>query len=258
MENGTDGASAPPPRKADVCWSEALARRICRRVAAGELLCQVLRDEGMPTQQAVAKWEAEKPGFRRALLAAREKGGRPKGVRGPAFGYNEGIAREICERLCEGESLIAICRDPTMPSRSTVHYWRRQFPAFAEALRTARESQAEFFCDLGLEIAMEATPQTAYLAHVRLGQLRWMAGAMAPRQFRTRLVEPQAPVEENRVLWRHFMTEPDPATGKLRVVTYWPNPETGRLERGDDPGYRPPPHAYSLAGPIIRPGDTEE
>jgi hypothetical protein len=252
-----DGEAKAAGRKADVYWSEALGRKICRRVAGGELLCRVLKEDGMPTQQAVAKWEAERPKFKRALTAARIAGGRPKGSRGPAFGYNEGIAREIYERLCDGESLLAISRDPTMPSRSTMHYWRRQFPAFAELLRRGREAQAELFCDLGMEMAMEATPETAYLTHVRLGQLRWTAGVMAPRQYRTRLVEPEAPVEENRVLWRHFKTETDPATGKLRVVTYWPNPETGRLEREDTPGYRPPPHAYSLAGPIIREDEAE-
>jgi hypothetical protein len=257
MEDGTEGASAPAPRKTDVRWSEGLARRICRRVAAGELLCQVLREDGMPTQQAVAKWEKDKPAFRHALTQARIEGGRPKGSRGPAFGYNEGIAREIFERMCDGESLSAICRDPTMPSRSTVLYWRRQFAAFDELVRRGREAQAEHFCDLGLDLAMQATPETAYLTHVRLGQLRWMAGTMAPRQYRTKLVEPEAPVEENRVLWRHFKSELDPATGKLRVVTYWPNPDTGRLERGDYPGYAPPPHSYSLAGPIIQEGEVD-
>jgi hypothetical protein len=246
------------PRKKDVRWSEAIARRICKRVAGGELLCQVLREAGMPTQAAVAKWEAAKPKFRHALTQARIEGGRPKGSRGPAFGYNEGIAREIFERLCEGESLVAICRDPTMPSRSTVHYWRRQFPGFAELVRRGREIQAETFCDLGMEMAMAATPETAYLTHVQLNQLRWTAGVMAPRQYRTRLVEPEAPVQENRVLWRHFRSVKDEATGKLKVVTYWPNPDTGRLEPGDYPGYEPPPHAYSLAGPIIKEGELDE
>jgi hypothetical protein len=258
MEDGTDGASAPAPRKADVYWSDALGRRICRRVAAGELLCQVLREEGMPTQQAVAKWEKERPRFRRALFEARAKGGRPKGSRGAASGYNEGIAREICERLCEGETLLSICRDPTMPSRSTVHYWRRQFQRFADEMRRAREIQAEHFCDLGMEMAEQATPETAYLTHVRLNQLRWTAGVLSPRHVRTKLVEPVGPVEENRVLWRHFRTVPDEVTGKLKVVTYWPNPDTGMLERGDYPGYTPPPHAYSLAGPIITDGQVDD
>lgn len=258
MEDGRDGASAPAPRKTDVRWSEALGRRICERVAGGELLCQVLRDAGMPTQQAVAKWEKEKPAFRRALFAARAAGGRPKGSRGPAFTYNEGVAREICERLCEGETLLSICRDPTMPSRSTVNYWRRQFQGFADEMRRAREIQAEHFCDLALEMAAEATPQTAYLTHVRLNQLRWTAGVLSPRQFRAKLAEPIVPVEENRVLWRHFKTVPDEVTGKLKVVTYWPNPDTGRLERGDYPGYEPPPHAYSLAGPFIKEGELDD
>jgi hypothetical protein len=237
-----------PRRKADVHWSEALGRRICRRVAAGELLCHVLRDEDMPTQQAVAKWEAERPKFKRALFAARKAGGRPKGSRGPAFTYNEGVAREIYERLCEGETLLSICRDPTMPSRSTIYYWRRAIPGFAQSLRDAREAQAEHYCDLGVEMAMAATPETAYLTHVRLGQLRWTCGVQAPGTFRIRQVAPAQPPEEVRVVFRAFKAERDPVTGKDKVVAYCPNPHTGRLEREDEPGWTPPQDCVRLPG----------
>jgi hypothetical protein len=262
MREGVQGppaseAEPQPRRKAEVRWSEALGRKICRRVAAGELLCQVLRDDGMPTQTAVANWEAARPKFKKALLAARKAGGRPKGSRGPAFTYNEGVAREIYERLCLGESLLAISRDPTMPSRSTMHYWRRHVPAFAALIQTAREVQAELFCDLGIEMAMAATPETAYLTHVRLNQLRWTAGVLAPQTYRTRPAEAPVPPRESRYVFRSFRVEVDPVTGKDKVVAYCPNPYTGQVEREDTPGWRPPPDSALLAGKFLPDRDPE-
>jgi hypothetical protein len=102
--------------------------------------------------------------------------------------------------------------------------------------------QAERFCDLACELAAEATPQTAYLTHVRLTHLRWTAGVMAPKVFRLKPVEAPAERKELNVLMRRFEIEPDPERpGKNRVVAYCPNPETGEVEREDVPGWREPP-----------------
>ena len=100
--------------------------------------------------------------------------------------------------------------------------------------------RAERFCDLGWDLAMGATPETAYLTHVRLTQLRWTAGTMAPKTFRIRSVEPDLPQKEIKVLMRSFRIEADPVTGKDKVVAYCPNPFTGEAEREDVAGWRPP------------------
>ena len=42
--------------KETVPWSLAVAEAIVARVAAGEVLYAVLREEGMPTPQSVGKW----------------------------------------------------------------------------------------------------------------------------------------------------------------------------------------------------------
>jgi hypothetical protein len=227
-------------RAGSVRWSAALARRICERVAGGEVLYGVLREDGMPSAQSVAVWARARPEFAAALLEARRAGGRPARANGKGCGgvwtYCEATAHEIFERLCEGQSLTAIARDPSMPSLSTIFYWRRKIPEFAETVRVAKEIQAERFCDLGWEMAEAATPKTAYLTQVRLAQLRWMAGVMAPRVFRLKPVEAPAPREELKVLVRHFEVEVDPQTGKRTVVAYRPNPETGAVEREDTPG----------------------
>jgi len=250
MAEDIEGAAAPVRRRrAYVRYSKAVAERLLARLAAGELLYRIARDPDMPTPEAVAKWAKERPEFGEALLKARRDGGRPAGTKGQPFGLCEHVAHEIFERLCEGQSLNAIGRDPTMPSLSTIFNWRRHFPDFDAEVRLGMRIRAEVLADDGEELASAATPETAYLAHVQLSHLRWRVGVLAPWEFRPRLVEPAAaPEPPKRVLFRHFKVEEDAATGKRRVVAYCPNPDTGQVEREDEPGWRQAPHSFSLPG----------
>lgn len=237
-----DGGRAPGrARKTPVRWSGALGKRLCERLAGGELLYRILAEDGMPTPEGVAKWAREKPAFGAALLAARQAGGRPAGARGPVFTYSEGIGEEILERLCDGESLTAIGRDPTMPSLSTIFRWRRQMPEFEATVQLGMRVRAERACDTGWELAEAATKETAYLTEVRLKQLRWMAAVMAPRVYKLKTVEPEKPVKTVDVMFRHFEIEVDKETGERRVVGWCPNPATGFPDRESDPDFRFPP-----------------
>jgi len=47
---------------------------------------------------------------------------------------------------------------------------------------------------------------------------------------------------------RRFELEPDPETGKNKVVCYYPNPITGQEEREDTPGWRPPAGTVGIPG----------
>ncbi len=235
-------------RRAYVRYSPEVAVKLCERLARGELLYHIARTRGMPTAEAVAKWAKAKPDFAAALLEARRAGGRPAGTRGPAFTISEEVADEVFERLCEGQSLTAIGRDPTMPSLSTLFYWRRRFPEFEERVQLGMRIRAEVLSDEGWDMALAATPETAYLTGVRLGHLRWLAGVMAPRVFRLKTVEPERGPEVVKTLFRHFGVEVDPQTGERKVVAWCPNPETGQVEREDTPGWRPPAGYGRLPG----------
>lgn len=234
--------------KETVAWSPEVAEAICAQVAAGEPLYTALRADGMPAPQTVGRWAKERPEFGEALRAARVEGGRPARGGGGVWTFCEATARAVYDRLCEGESLTSICRDPTMPCLSTVFYWRRAFPDFAETLRVAREIQAERFCEMSWELAAEASPETAYLTHVRLTHIRWMTGVMAPRGYRLKPVEPPGARKTLDVLMRRFEVEQDPETGQRKVVAYCPNPLTGEVEREDAPGWRPPPGTVGMPG----------
>jgi hypothetical protein len=133
-----------------------------------------------------------------------------------------------------------------MPSLSTAFAWRRTHGDFDERYRMAKQVQAERICDKAEALADAATPQTAYLTHVRLAHLRWWAGVLAPRKYRIRMSEPDTPRETITVLHRRFEIEDDPETGKPKVVGYFPNPYTGQVEREDTPGWQPPPNTIGL------------
>ena len=123
-----------------------------------------------------------RPVFARAFMAARVAGGVGQS-NGRASTFCEATAAEVFRRMSEGESVTSICADPAMPAMSTLYYWRRQVPDFAEAMRVGREIQAERFCDLGWEIAQATTAESARADRVKLAQLRWMAAILAPRRF---------------------------------------------------------------------------
>ena len=242
------GSSKGKKHRKHVRYSPELAVRLCKRLARGELLHHITRGRGMPTPEAVAKWARDKPDFKEALLAARRAGGRPAGTRGPAFSFSEEVADEIFERLCEGESLTRIGRDPTMPSLSTIFKWRRRIPGFEETVELGMRIRAEVLADDGAEKAEAATPETAYLLNVQLTHRRWHVGVLAPRAYRVKMVEPETGPQVVKTLFRHFEVQVDPETGAKTVAAWCPNPETGQAEREDTPGWRPPAGCLRLPG----------
>jgi hypothetical protein len=52
------------------------------------------------------------------------------------------LGAEVCARIAAGASIMAVCRDPAMPHRTTVRKWANRDPVFAgelwAAMRTAR------------------------------------------------------------------------------------------------------------------------
>lgn len=176
------GAKARAKARPPVRFSAALARAICSRVAAGESQMAICAEPGMPSRATLWRWVQEIPRFAAAFRKARAAGGVAR-ENGRLSTFCQETADEVFRRLCEGESLTRICEDPAMPCHSTIYYWRRQYPVFAEAMRVAREVQAERFCDEGWEIACAVTPETAKARQVQLAQLRWTAGVLAPKRF---------------------------------------------------------------------------
>lgn len=221
-------AEAGPAEPVRFC--DEIAERLCARVAAGEAQVAICAEAGMPARATLWRWTFEHPEFGEAFRRARVAGGVAQ-ANGRPCGFTEEVAAEVYARLCEGESMTSICDDPAMPAMSTVHAWRRRFDRFDEAIRLAREVQAKRFCELGWEIARKVTPETAKATAVKLGQLRWTAAVLSPKRYgKLKAVEPEGAAEVTTVLLRTFKAERGP-DGAMQVVSYVPNPETGRVER---------------------------
>lgn len=67
--------------------------------------------------------------------------------------YTAEIARQICERLSEGETLKSICRDEKMPGWRTVYDWMGRHEEFAASIARARELGFDAIAEEALQIA---------------------------------------------------------------------------------------------------------
>jgi hypothetical protein len=220
-------------------FSAVAGREICRRLAAGETQAEICADPAMPCLATLWRWTRRHAAFARAYARARALGGRA--ANGKAVGLDELAANEIVARVSEGEMLTEICADPHLPSVRTVVRWRDRHPEFAEELRLAREGLAERLSDLGWKMAMEATPETAYLTRVRLGQLRWTTAVLGPRTHgRLKPAAPPEPPEVDTYLFRHFVIEENTETGQHRVVVFTPDSKTNLPVRTSEGEWKDP------------------
>lgn len=114
--------------------------------------------------------------------------------------YSQAMASMICERLADGESLRSICRDETMPAKSSVFLWLTQHKAFSDQYALARQAQADALFDDILEIADDARNDWMEIngdddagwrangEHLQRSRLRvdarkWMAGKLKPKVY---------------------------------------------------------------------------
>jgi len=67
--------------------------------------------------------------------------------------FDQAIADQICELICEGKPLKPICRMDGMPCWRTVYNWINDVPEFAKAMEEARRLGARAIAEEALEIA---------------------------------------------------------------------------------------------------------
>jgi hypothetical protein len=71
--------------------------------------------------------------------------------------YTPEIAEAICERLSLGDSLREVCKDDSMPARSTVFRWIGKHPEFSDQYAKAKEAGVEVLADELIDIADNST-----------------------------------------------------------------------------------------------------
>ena len=97
--------------------------------------------------------------------------------------FSEETATTICERLIEGESLRAICKDDGMPHRSTVLRWLDAHPGFASRCAHARTLQADLMDEMILDTAIACTAETAPADRVKISAFQWRAAKLEPKKY---------------------------------------------------------------------------
>lgn len=99
--------------------------------------------------------------------------------------YSPELIDRICERLENGESLLAICRDADMPSQSTFFRWLEANAEVREKYTRARERQAHVVAQQAVDDALIATD--AQLGRLAFDARRWFAGKLAPKVYGDKL-----------------------------------------------------------------------
>ena len=111
----------------------------------------------------------------------------------PPIPLTDEITDEICERIADGQSLNAICRDEHMPSRITVWRWldnpSPDHIAFRNKYTRAREASAEADADQVAFYAKEVAEgrMDPAAARVAIDALKWSAGKRQPKKFGDKL-----------------------------------------------------------------------
>ncbi|WP_162651562.1 hypothetical protein [Lentilitoribacter sp. Alg239-R112] len=104
--------------------------------------------------------------------------------------YSQETADYICEKLCEGESLRAICLPDDMPNRSTVFRWLSLHDDFSNQYARAKEEQAEALADDIIAIADQydtakdiLEPDLIQRAKLRIDSRKWVASKLKPKKY---------------------------------------------------------------------------
>ncbi|MBX4952088.1 MULTISPECIES: terminase small subunit protein [Rhizobium] len=105
--------------------------------------------------------------------------------------YTQALASIICERIADGESLRSICRDETMPGKSTILAWLADddIADFRTKYAQAREIQADGFVDEMVEIADDGSND--WMERSFGEETRWVENGEALRRSQLRIATRQ-------------------------------------------------------------------
>lgn len=100
--------------------------------------------------------------------------------------YNDELAKSICLRIADGESLKKITDEPDMPSRPTVHKWLIDKPEFLNNYEASKALQADVFADEMDEIA-HSEQYDVQRARLIIDTRKWVASKLKPKKYGDKL-----------------------------------------------------------------------
>lgn len=117
--------------------------------------------------------------------------------------YNPELAPVICERVAQGESLRAICREPGMPAEGDVRRWAiANTEDFGTQYARSRDIGLDCEVEEALAIARDlSTPVDR--ARLIVDTIKWRACKMAPKRYGDSLKlrgDPDEPITVKRLI----------------------------------------------------------
>ena len=111
--------------------------------------------------------------------------------------FTQQLADQICERMANGETLRAVCRDIGLPP-STVIEWTMNNKTFSEQYTQARQKQADSYADMILDEAFNS--HDAQIGRLRVDALKWVASKLAPKRYGDKVEVEQTGTTKIRVI----------------------------------------------------------
>lgn len=99
--------------------------------------------------------------------------------------YSPAVAREICHRIADGQSMRTICADAHMPSMQSIFRWVVDHPEFTEQYKAARDMQADAALEdiIRIEDKVELEQISDKAANVSIRSKQWRMERTAPRKY---------------------------------------------------------------------------
>ena len=96
--------------------------------------------------------------------------------------YTDKLALHICKRIADGDSLRTICKDPQLPTKSTVLKWVLTHDEFADHYARARQIQAELLADEITDIA-DSEKGDVQRDRLRVDTRKWYLSKVLPKIY---------------------------------------------------------------------------
>jgi hypothetical protein len=154
-------------------------------VAPGRLQVEITPAAVQTTQTAEheSNGRATMKPTKRAKPKAKAKGSRK---RKPRTQYTDELADRICEKLAQGKTLRAICREAGMPAEATVRSWALDLDnhaSFAAKFARAREIGYHTMADEILDIADHPDERTVNRDRLRIDTRKWLLSKALPKIY---------------------------------------------------------------------------
>lgn len=149
--------------------------------------------------------------------------------------YSQEIADIICERITDGESLRAICRDPAMPAMATVFRWIAAHKELREQYTLSMEQRAEMMFEDIIDIADDECTMIKRSKHgdgedegdidvifdatavarnrLRVDARKWALSKMMPKKYGDKITQELGGIDGAPIETSHTITFIKPGNG---------------------------------------------